>query len=350
MDIGDGAGPSGVAVADGLGEAPGPVRGDEVDGAAGPAGARELAAEEPGGGLGRLDQRVERRGAVLEVVAAGGVRRRHQPAEGRDVAAAERLGPLPDPLVLGQDVPRPPAADRVEVVPGAVRGRRARHRGASGRPRRPRRVWKKATTRSHSARRRLYIPSASRREVFESQTTIAGAGSPSGEPLVIEAPAVEAQGVPGAAEEDRELVEQPRPDPDEVVLAPLEHLGQRHPGRVVEVGRGPPPRPARPGAGTRPATPGGSPSWTAPRRGGRRRRSPPRTRTPAAHAPLARPRRPRGHSASHEPGSPRSGPSRSSRVDLVEVQRPDPRLAPETARPATTVRRSIAAARTSPPL
>ena len=40
------------------------------------------------------------------------------------------------------------------------------------------RKWE--TTSSHSARRRLYIPSASRLEVLESQTTIAGAGVPSG--------------------------------------------------------------------------------------------------------------------------------------------------------------------------
>jgi len=44
----------------------------------------------------------------------------------------------------------------------------------------PRFSWKYVTTVSHSARRRLYIPSARRRDVFESQTMIAGPASPSG--------------------------------------------------------------------------------------------------------------------------------------------------------------------------
>ncbi len=117
VDVGGDPGLPGVTRPDRLGEVAGAVGPDEVDRAAGPAGARELAAQEAGGGLGRLDQGVERPRAVLEVVAAGGVRGRHQPAEGGDVARLQRLDPLAHPLVLAQDVPGPLAADRVEGVP-----------------------------------------------------------------------------------------------------------------------------------------------------------------------------------------------------------------------------------------
>src|SRR3954447_6035925 len=74
VDVGGGPGAPGVLAADRLGEGVGVRRLDEVDGAAGPAGARELAAEVAGRGLGRLDQGVQRVRAVGEVVAAGGVR------------------------------------------------------------------------------------------------------------------------------------------------------------------------------------------------------------------------------------------------------------------------------------
>ena len=84
----------------------GPVVLDEVDGTPGPARPRELAAEEAGRRLGRLDQGIQGRGAILEVVAAGGVRGRHQPAEFGDVPRLQRLGPAADAVVLRQDMPR----------------------------------------------------------------------------------------------------------------------------------------------------------------------------------------------------------------------------------------------------
>ena len=90
------------------------------------------------------------------------------------------LDPLAHPLVLAQDVPGPLAADRVEVAPSRPRAARARatragtrRDGESGRGTPPRRARTRPACWS-------YIPSASRREVFESHTTIAGAGVPSG--------------------------------------------------------------------------------------------------------------------------------------------------------------------------
>ena len=55
--------------------------------------------------------------AVLEVVAAGGVRCRHQAAEALDVAGFEHSDALSHPFVLAQDVAGSLAADRVEVRP-----------------------------------------------------------------------------------------------------------------------------------------------------------------------------------------------------------------------------------------
>ena len=89
----------------------------QVDGTAGPAGTGELASQKAGGGLGGFDQGIERRRAVLEVVAAGGMRGRHQPAERGHVVAFQGLDTLAHPLILAQDMTGTLAADRVEMVP-----------------------------------------------------------------------------------------------------------------------------------------------------------------------------------------------------------------------------------------
>ena len=90
-----------------------------------------------------------------------------------------------------------------------------------------------ATTRSHSARLWSYIPSARRREVLESHTTIAGAGLPRGKPVVHERAAIEEQGMIGPSEQAGELVEQARADPHEFVLRAPEGLGQLHAMQVA---------------------------------------------------------------------------------------------------------------------
>ena len=63
------------------------------------------------------------------------------------------------------------------------------------------------------------MPSASRREVFESQTTIAGGGSPSGRRWKASSGS-RASGHDPPCRRGRELVEQARGDPDELVFRP----------------------------------------------------------------------------------------------------------------------------------
>ena len=58
---------------------------------------------------------------------------------------------------------------------------------------------------------------------------------------MLQGPAVEEEDVPCPAEEARELVEEPRGDPDELVLRPAQELRQPHPGRVVDDSAGPTP-------------------------------------------------------------------------------------------------------------
>ena len=142
---------------------------NQVDRAAGPAGAGELSPEEAGGGLGRFDQGVERRRAVLEVVAAGGVRGRHQPAECDDVARLQVLDPLAHPLVLAQDVPGSLASDRVEAGPSRPRVARATPTragiplGAESGPGTPRRRARTRRASDRTSRRPAVARSWSRR-------------------------------------------------------------------------------------------------------------------------------------------------------------------------------------------
>src|SRR5271157_2434609 len=89
----------------------------QIDRASGPARAREFASEEPRTGLGRLDKCVEGLGAVLEVVAAGGVGGRNEAAEFRQVAGSQGNSTLANPLVLGEHVTGALAADGIERVP-----------------------------------------------------------------------------------------------------------------------------------------------------------------------------------------------------------------------------------------
>ena len=95
------------------------------------------------------------------------------------VAGFQGNSTLTNPLILAKHMPGTLAANGIEPVPVFRQLFKAdvpqRLDGIA-----PAFSWKYFTIVSHSARRRLYMPSASRREVLESQTMIAGAGSPSG--------------------------------------------------------------------------------------------------------------------------------------------------------------------------
>ena len=283
VDVGDDAGPAGIAGPDGVGEVAGAVGADEVHGAAGPARAESLPPRKPGdssaeairaSSAGELFPKSSRLEACEADIGP----------EGRDIPAPQGLGPPHDPLILRQDVPRPQAADGIEIVPDAPTRRASRREGggrlrppcAPGSGRRPARTppgdgctsRRPAAARSSSRRRRSPAP-----------------GLPTAA-LVFQGPAVEDEGVPRPSEEDRELVEQARGDADELVLRPPQDLGQVHPGRRR---RGRPTAPDSPaaGAGTSRRRPASWPSWTAPRPAARRPRSPRRTRRPAAPSPPA---------------------------------------------------------------
>ena len=185
------------------------------------------------------------------------------------------------------------------------------------------------------------MPSASRREVFESQTTIAGAGWPSGRRAKSRLRQSSVSAWPARPNRTVNWSSRPEATPTNAFSEPLEDPRQGHPRGVVEVGRAVGDDPGAEQEQRR-APPGGSPSWRAPRRAARRRRSPPRRPRRTPRGRLARPRRPPG----------RTGPTTRARrarwagsevePDLVpEVRRPEPRRAaprPPGRRPPCTGR------------
>ena len=178
------------------------------------------------------------------------------------------LGPSQDALVLGHDVPGPLPADRVELGPSARR-RSSSERSRSCSTSSPIAIAEVgddplallAAAVVHPVGQASRGP-ASRRRRSPARGCPEAGGSYSG----VRQSSI--SGMVRPADQDGELIEQPRVDADVLVLGPLQVAGQVHPPGVVEVG--PPPRhPAS--SGRPPAPPGGSPSWRAPRRAARRR-------------------------------------------------------------------------------
>ena len=152
----------------------------QVDGAAGPARARKLASQESGTCLGGFDQRVECLRAVLEVVAAGSVGGRNQAAEFNEVAGSQRNDTLANPLVLAEDVPGALAAQRDQAcpsVPSASSRLTSRNECTASAPRLCLKVGHDCLALGAAA---IVHAVGQAARVFESQTMIAGPGSPSG--------------------------------------------------------------------------------------------------------------------------------------------------------------------------
>ena len=292
------------------------------------------------------------RRAVFEVVAAGRVRRRHQPAERSDIATLQGLDALAHPLILAQDVPGPLSADRVEVAPSRPRAARASARragthlgGESGPGRPPRRVRTRPAFWS-------YMPSASRREVLESHTTIAGAGGPAaGEHAAACRNRGRGHGRRGrrGSRTGRASPIRPRRTrsptaatswrvpsggdrPDHRRSPGSKCPGPRRLDQELGDGRLQASRARQPGpSGTSPATTASKPDASGPHHAVNAQQTPRTYRVQA-------------------PGSLRSIASSEYVVGLAEIDRATLAWRPPTRRPTTTAQRSIAAAMTRPPL
>ena len=273
VDVGDGAGPPGVGRGDGLGEGVGLVGRDEVHRAARPARPRELAAEEA-----RATPRPTRSGRRAPASCCRsrrGWRRARRSSTGR--TSPGRRGPARRPRGRpagsrsgrgGHGAGRPGRAR-----PRPIPGRRASRRGASGRARAARAGLEVGHDGLALGPALVVIAVGQPPRGLRVADDDRRRGVAQRQPGEVQAPAVERQRVPGPAEQDGELVEQARGDPDELVLRALEDPGQVQPRGVVQVGRAVGDDLGA-AARTTPAPPGGSPSWKAPRRAGRPPRSP----------------------------------------------------------------------------
>ena len=203
----------------------------EIDRASGPARAGELASQEPWACLGGLDEGVEGLGAVLEVVAAGGMGGGNEASEFHQVAGSQGNGTLANPLVLGEHVPGSLAADGIEPVPvfrQLLEADVAQRLDGIG----PALVLEVGHDRLTlgapaivhpvgQAARRLRIANDDRRAGFTERQT-----------GVLERLTIEIQRVMGTAKEAGELVEQARRHTHKRILRPPQNLGQFQPRRV----------------------------------------------------------------------------------------------------------------------
>ena len=246
VDVGDEAGPSVVAGPDGFGEGFGVFGPDEVDGAAGPACSRELAARKPGDSS-AASKRASRAGSCSR----NRLGWRHARLTSRPQSGSRR--PIGGPRPLGSLVRSRSGRDG----PGAGRrGRGSTSRRGAGRA--SRRGAGGSSCRASGLERGddplALGPSAVVHPVGQPSGGLGVAdhdrrrGVAERQEFVFERPAVEHEGVIGLAEQARKLVEQARGDTDELVFRTAQGLGQVEP--VGLVGVAPPgelasPKPAR---------------------------------------------------------------------------------------------------------